>query len=42
VSDGARVSCTRYIKKVFTADTVDCRGPMRIVVFIEEPRVMRS
>jgi hypothetical protein len=28
--------------KVFTADTVDCRGPMRIVVFIEEPRVVRS
>ena len=41
----ARASRARFIKKVFTADPLvspDCHGPMQIVAFIEEPRVVRA
>jgi hypothetical protein len=41
----ARASWARYIKKVFAADPLecpDCGGSMRIVAFIEEPRVVRA
>ena len=41
----ARGNWARFIKKVFAADPLvcpDCHGPMRIVAFIEEPRVVRA
>lgn len=41
----ARASWARFIKKVFAADPLecpDCGGTIRIVAFIEEPRVVRA
>jgi hypothetical protein len=40
-----RASWARFIKKVFAADPLvcpDCGGPMRIIAFIEDPRVVRA
>ena len=41
----ARGTWARFLKKVFAADPLvcpDCHGPMRIIAFIEEPRVVRA
>jgi hypothetical protein len=41
----ARANWARLIKKVFGADPLecpDCGGAMRIIVFIEEQRVLRA
>jgi hypothetical protein len=41
----ARANWARFIKKVFAADPLlcpDCGGTMRIVAFIEDPRVVRA
>ena len=41
----ARGTWARFLKKIFAADPLVCpdyRGPMRIVAFIEEPRVVRA
>ena len=40
-----RASWARFIKKVFAAEPLvcpDCGGAMRIVAFIEDPRVVRA
>jgi hypothetical protein len=41
----ARATWARFIKKVFAADPLvcpDCGGAMRIIAFIEDPRVVRA
>jgi hypothetical protein len=41
----ARATWARFVKKVFAADPLecpDCGGAMRIIVFIEEPHVVRA
>jgi hypothetical protein len=40
-----RAGWARFIKKVFAADPLvcpDCGGPMRIVAFIEDQRIVRA
>ncbi|HWR98900.1 MAG TPA: hypothetical protein VN317_10805 [Candidatus Methanoperedens sp.] len=43
--DTAPVTWARFIKKAFVAEPLlcpDCGGAMRVIAFIEEPRVVRA